>query len=84
MGTYNTPSQGQSGQNLAARLATINRYDLNDKVLRRLFADIDFNNLTDTDAVLLDDILGFETQRITYDDINKEVRMILLGQTGNG
>ncbi|CAF0978381.1 unnamed protein product [Rotaria sordida] len=54
------------------------------KILRDLLRDVDLYNLTDADAVLLDDLLGFEGQCIRSGDINKEVRMVLLGGTGNG
>ncbi|CAF3904185.1 unnamed protein product, partial [Rotaria sp. Silwood1] len=69
---------------LGARLASLDPNNLNDEVLRDLLRDISLNNLTDADAVLLDDLLGFKTECITHHDINREVRMVLLGRTGDG
>jgi hypothetical protein len=84
LGTYNTSSPEQKQSRLAARLATLDPNDLSDKTLSDLLSDINLHDLTDTDAVLLDDLLGFETQPTRHSDTNKEVRMVLLGATGNG
>ncbi|CAF4147360.1 unnamed protein product, partial [Rotaria sordida] len=84
LNTFNTSSHEQTQSVLGARLASLNHNNLNDEVLRDLLRDVDLYNLTDADAVLLDDLLGFEGQCIRSGDINKEVRMVLLGGTGNG
>ncbi|CAF0992880.1 unnamed protein product [Rotaria sordida] len=84
LNTFNTSSHEQTQSMLGARLASLNHNNLNDEVLRDLLRDVDLYNLTDADAVLLDDLLGFEGQCIRSGDINQEVRMVLLGGTGNG
>ncbi|CAF1153284.1 unnamed protein product [Adineta steineri] len=106
---YKTSGEGQTQFNLAARLTGLDPNNLSDKALSRLLGDIDLHNLTDTDAVLLDELLGFEAQyikhgdvdlhnltttnavlpgfeaqRVRHGDINDEVRMVLMGATGNG
>lgn len=87
LGTYSRLSQQQKqSSDLAARLANLGPNDLTDKTLSRLLGDISLHNLNDADANLLDDLLGFQTQYTRHGnvDINKEVRMVLLGGTGNG
>ena len=83
--TSGTSSQEQSQSNIAARVAAIDPNDINnEKVLADLFRDIDLYNLSDNDALLLDDLLSFEAENLRLRDNNQEVRMVLLGATGSG